>query len=104
MVDSPRRAASSGHGPTRSQVGRRPATMTGLCCVAILSGLACSSGGASVGQPAPAVGESRAAPATAPPASSAPAAPAAQREPTVVRITDLQITSGAGEYIAAEKG
>jgi NitT/TauT family transport system substrate-binding protein len=52
--------------------------------------------------------------APAPPTAAAPAAPptAAQpaaaakpaREPTTVRITDIQITSAAGSYIASEKG
>ncbi|HEY7065699.1 MAG TPA: ABC transporter substrate-binding protein [Chloroflexota bacterium] len=42
--------------------------------------------------------------APAPAASSAPRAGATQPEPTLVRLTDLQITGGAGEYIAAEQG
>src|SRR4051812_30159823 len=47
------------------------------------------------------------APASAPvPAAvAAPtAAPAAPRQPVTARITDIQITSAAGSYIAAEKG
>src|SRR5579884_3008913 len=37
-------------------------------------------------------------------APAAPAAPPAPREPALVRITDIQITSAAGSYIAAAKG
>jgi NitT/TauT family transport system substrate-binding protein len=44
------------------------------------------------------------APTAAAPGAAAPSPPPAPREPATVRITDIQITSAAGSYLAAAKG
>ncbi|HLH27136.1 MAG TPA: ABC transporter substrate-binding protein [Chloroflexota bacterium] len=77
-------------------------TLQTLALAAACALAACSPGAAPPA--APSQGGAGAPPTTA--ASPAAAQPAAQpsREPTTVRITDIQITSAAGSYIAAEKG
>jgi NitT/TauT family transport system substrate-binding protein len=69
--------------------------------------LACSSGAAPATKPSQGSAPAQP-PAAAPAAPTTAAQPAAAakpaREPTTVRITDIQITSAAGSYIAAEKG
>src|SRR5918911_438329 len=67
--------------------------MLALLLVGVL--VACGGGAAAPAKPRPA----------APPTAAQPAAAARPaRAPTTVRITDIQITSAAGSYIAAEKG
>jgi NitT/TauT family transport system substrate-binding protein len=96
-------------GAGRRGAAGAPAGMLGLLAAALL---ACSPGAPPSSAPASAA-SSAAAPAAASPAAAAPAAPApaapvaqpaAPAEPARVRITDIQITSAAGSYIAAEKG
>src|SRR5581483_7852340 len=67
---------------------------------------ACSPGAAPPAKPSQGSAPQSTVAAPAAPATTAPAAAAAKpaREPTTVRITDIQITSAAGSYIAAEKG
>jgi hypothetical protein len=65
--------------------------------------VACSSGGPAAAPPA-APSPAAAKPAATAAPTAAPAAAPAPAEPTVLQMTDLQITSQAGYYIAQEKG
>jgi NitT/TauT family transport system substrate-binding protein len=83
----------------------RSAATAHVALLAALLSLACS---APASTPAPAAKPPAATNATSAPAPAAVAAPtappAAARQPVTARITDIQITSAAGSYIAAEKG
>jgi NitT/TauT family transport system substrate-binding protein len=83
--------------------GRRAA----LASIALALGVACTAPPAA-GPAKPAGTAASPTSATAAPAESAaapaPAPPAAARPPVTVRITDIQITSAAGSYVAAAKG
>ena len=78
-----------------------PTRCAGLASVLLLA--ACSTGGGAPPAAGGAGAASTAGPAAAPSAAVA-VAPTKPPEPARVRITDAQITSAAGSYIAAEKG
>jgi NitT/TauT family transport system substrate-binding protein len=85
----------------------RPISFHALALAAACALAACSPGAAPPTKPSAGSAPAQppaAAPAAAPTAAQPAAAAKPAREPTTVRITDIQITSAAGSYIAAEKG
>jgi ABC-type nitrate/sulfonate/bicarbonate transport system substrate-binding protein len=94
--------------PSRRGLSRlaRSAVLCVFTPLVVALGLGCS-GPAPASAPTAKPAAATAAPAAAPTSAAAAAptsAPAAAREPATVRITDIQITSAAGSYIAAAKG
>src|SRR4051794_24096705 len=83
--------------PSARSAGVPAAALRGLGAALLLA--ACSAAGGAPPAP-PAAGAA----STVVPAAAVAVAPTKPPEPARVRITDAQITSAAGSYIAAEKG